>query len=224
MKLQKKFELLKSTAFGQWLNTFEKLFLPKELEQEIEKIQPDELKEYDKKINELKDERINLSYELIPTNEINKEIARLEKEAKNIPCKALLILSNNVKEVNDNVVAIGGDVRRVEKYKANINLSFNEICNKQMEDFYELVTKLPEDHKEWNNYLLKLEKDKGYNPTKAIKDVVDISKLVEKFKQSPNKEYNDNFKLVEERTNKLLDYIDHLPQEMPLIGHEALSK
>lgn len=169
MKLKEKFKLLKSTAFGPWLAAFKELFLPEELEQEIEKIQPDELKEYDKKINKLKNERINLSYELIPTNEISKEIARLEKESKNIPCKALLILSKNVKEVNDNVVAIGGDVRRVEKYKVNINLSFNEICNKQMEDFYELVTKLPEDYKEWNNYLLKLEKIKVITQLKLLK-------------------------------------------------------
>ena len=56
-------------------------------------------------------------------------------------------------EINDNVVATGGDVRRVDKYKANINSSFNEICNKQMEDFYKLVTQLPENRKEWNNYL-----------------------------------------------------------------------
>ncbi|HJD61767.1 MAG TPA: hypothetical protein LFV90_06560 [Rickettsia endosymbiont of Columbicola hoogstraali] len=163
---------------------------------------------------------MKLNYELIPTNEIGKKIAQLEREAKNVPCKALLILSNKVIEVKDNVVATDGDVRRVDKYKANINSSFNEICNKQMEDFYKLVTQLPENRKEWNNYLLKLEKDKGYNPAEAVKKVVDINRLVKKFEQSSNKEYHNNFKLVEEGTNKLLDYIDHLSQEVPLTGQE----
>ncbi|MGI4752187.1 MAG: hypothetical protein ACRYE8_00465 [Janthinobacterium lividum] len=220
MKLQEKFKLLEPTAFGPWLAVFKKLFLSEELAQDIEQIQPDELKEYNTKIRELKDERTKLSYELIPTNEIRKEIVQLEKEAKNVTCKVLLILSNKVIEVNDNVLATGGDVRRVDKYKANINLSFNEICNKQMEDFYKLITQLPEDRKEWSNYLQKLEKDKGYNPAEAVKKVVDINRLVKKFEQSSNKEYHNNFKLVADGTNKLLDYIDHLPQEVPLTGQE----
>ncbi|MCC8369875.1 MAG: hypothetical protein LN566_00590 [Rickettsia endosymbiont of Stiretrus anchorago] len=90
MKLQEKFKLLEPTAFGPWLAVFKKLFLSEELAQDIEQIQPDELKEYNTKIRELKDERTKLNYELIPTNEISKEIVQLEKEAKNVTCKALL--------------------------------------------------------------------------------------------------------------------------------------
>ena len=82
MKLQKKFESLESTAFGKWLAKFKELFSPEELKQDIEKIQPNELKEYYKKISELKDERTKLNYELIPTNEISKEIAQLVKRSK----------------------------------------------------------------------------------------------------------------------------------------------
>lgn len=160
---------------------------------------------------------------LIPTGEIDKEIAKLEKEAKNISCKALLIMPNEVIEVNDNVVVVAGDVRRVEKYKANINKVFNEIANKQMEDFYKLVTQLPEDCNEWTNYLQIMEKDKGYSPAKAITEVAQINKLVKKFEQSSNKKYHDDFRLVEENTNKLLEYIHHLPQEAELIGKEPLA-
>ncbi|WP_341794279.1 hypothetical protein [Rickettsia endosymbiont of Rhinocyllus conicus] len=87
MKLQEKFKLLEPTAFGPWLAAFKKLFLSEELAQDIEQIQPDELKEYNTKISELKDERTKLNYELIPTNEISKEIAQLEKKAKNGLCR-----------------------------------------------------------------------------------------------------------------------------------------
>ncbi|MGU9987418.1 MULTISPECIES: hypothetical protein [unclassified Rickettsia] len=73
MKLQQKFESLESTAFGEWLAKFQELFSPEELKQDIEKIQPNELKEYYKKISELKDKRMKLNYELIPTNEISKK-------------------------------------------------------------------------------------------------------------------------------------------------------
>ncbi|HJD55933.1 MAG TPA: hypothetical protein LFW21_04790 [Rickettsia endosymbiont of Pyrocoelia pectoralis] len=163
---------------------------------------------------------MKLNYEPIATSEIDKEIAKLEKEAKNIPCTALLIMPNNVIEVKDNVIVVAGDVRRIEKYKANINKVFSEIANKQMEDFYKLVTQLPEDRSEWNKYLQILEKDKGYSPTKAIKEVAEINELVKKFEQSPNKKYHDNYRLVEENTNKLLEYIDHLPEEAELIGRE----
>lgn len=66
MKLRAKFEVLEKTAFGRWLAAFKKLFSVEELEQEIDKIQPDELKEYDKKISELNDEKMRLNYEANP--------------------------------------------------------------------------------------------------------------------------------------------------------------
>ncbi|MCC8377976.1 MAG: hypothetical protein LN567_06335 [Rickettsia endosymbiont of Graphium doson] len=97
MKLQIKFKVLEPTAFGPWLAAFKKLFSPEELDQDINDIYPDEIKEDSEKITELRDKINEINTRLLHVNgeiegkeEIEEELSKLEKKWQILPVKHYL--------------------------------------------------------------------------------------------------------------------------------------
>jgi|GEM_PF-2761159 len=230
MKLGEYFEKLGRAAFGPLIPAFRKLFLLKELDQDIIDIYPEEIKEDSKKIIELKDKinktdvRLLHVNGLVETKELKiekEELSKLEKKVANVPCKSLVILSNNVEEVEANA-SISSDAEKIEKYKANIVLVFNKITKKEMQDFYEFITNLPADSNKWNDYFQQLEAKKGYDPINALKNVPHINELVEKFAKTQNIEYKNHYEAIGIGVSKLLECVNnphsHVLEEVPYTG------